>query len=307
MRCLPVLLLAAACTPTTDDPDGSVTLAATYDLSESVGFPEGIAFHEALRAFVVGSLAHGGITRVDADGTETRLFDPDGEGWSSLGVKLHPDTNEALFCAVNQPSEPEATSELWVVDVETGDQRAIALSSPPANCNDVVAVGDDVYLTDRESNRIHRVDLAAGTSEIWLEDDLLTPQLIGNNGIVATDDALLVGQYAPARLLRVPLDDPSGIAEITLSGDAIGTVPDGADGIIWFEGDLLIAANRKVARVSSSDGWQTATVTSADAAVPVAALTEAEGQLYGLKGEVPAFVLGTAPQLPFQIVALDAP
>ena len=71
-------------------------------------------------------------------------------------------------------------SELWRVDPVDGTQTAFALQDPPANCNDVVSVGDSVYLTDRESDRIHRVDLASGTTEVWLTHPELTPSIIGN-------------------------------------------------------------------------------------------------------------------------------
>ncbi len=303
MRILPLLLLAACAV----EEEAVEPLLDVYSLSDEVAFPEGVAFDPEARAFAVGSLGHGGITRIDSDGTETRLFTPSEEGWTSLGIKLHPDTRELLICAVKDPSTDTSRSELWVVDLETGSQRGIPLQGSPADCNDVVAVGDSVYLTDREAPRIHRVDLSTDTSEVWLEHPELEPGLIGNNGIVLVGDALISGQYAPARLLRIPLDAPDQIAPVELSGDPIGTLPDGADGIVVFEGELVIAANLRVARVSSTDDWATATVTAADAPVAIAAVTVAEGRVYGLKGEILPFVLGTPESLPFELRALTLP
>jgi len=282
-------------------------LPTQYDLSDDLAHPEGVTFHEATRSFILGSLGHGAVTQLTAEGEEIELYRPE-EGWTTLGTKVHEPTGRVLMCAVYHPSEEDAASELWVIDVEDASVDRIALADPPNNCNDVVSQGDDVYLTDCESARIHRVDLASGAAEVWLTHDLLEPGIIGNNGIVIADGtSLIVGQYAPAKLLKVPLDDPSSLQEITLSGDAIGTLPDGAAGITWFGDDLLIAANAQMARVTSDDGWETAVVTSTQAPVPIAAVTVAEGQAYGLKGEIVPYVLGTPVGLPFQLVQLDVP
>jgi len=282
-------------------------LPEAFELSDEVAHPEGVTFHEPTRSFIMGSLGHGGVTQLTADGEELELFRPE-EGWTTLGTKVHEATGDVLMCAVWHPSQDDAESELWVIGVEDAEVRRIPLAGAPNNCNDVASEGDDVYLTDRESSRIHRVDLGSETAEVWLTHELLEPGIIGNNGIVLTDEpALIVGQYAPAKLLHVPLADPSAIREIPLSGDDIGTLPDGADGIAWVGDDLLIAANSRVARVSSDDAWATATVVASEAPVPIAAVTVAEGQAYGLKGEVVPFVLGTPVSLPFELVQLDLP
>ncbi len=302
MRATWMLWVFAGCAPQADDPIAPSPLASVYTLPDEVGFPEGFAFDGAERAFLLGSLEHGGITRVDADGATSRLYMPDEDGWMSLGMKLHPDTSELLVCAVRYPNTPTATSALWIIDAQ-GDQRAIALTGQPTNCNDVAPHGDHVFLTDREAGRVHRVTLSTNTAEVWLTDAQLDPGIIGNNGIVLTeDDVLIIGQYTPPRLLRVPLAAPDQIAAITLSGDAIGSLPNGADGIAWFGEDLIIAANQNVARLTSTDGWLTATVVTTAAPQPIAAVTVAEGRLFGLKGEVVPFVLGTPVSLPFQIV-----
>ncbi|MEZ4318509.1 MAG: hypothetical protein R3F61_13435 [Myxococcota bacterium] len=304
MRALFLVLVACAGDPATLPVE---PLLSDYVLSDAVDYPEGMAFRADERAFYVGSLGHGGITRVDADGTETLVFAPDEDGWATLGLKIHPDTGDVLACAVRDPSTPDAVSELWVLDPATAAVQAFPLAGAPANCNDVVAVGDQVYLTDREAPRLHRVDLATGTASVFLEHAELTPQIIGNNGIVHADGALLVGQYAPARLLRVPLDAPETVEEVVLTGDSIGSLPNGADGITWQDDTLVIAANRRLARLTSDDGWQTATVAATDLDVGVAAVTVAEDRRYGLKGEVVAFVLGTPTDRPFRILELPAP
>lgn len=316
MRCVLTLLtlltlltpLLACEPPTGADPDAPSPLPDRYTLSDEVGFPEGMAFHAGTRAFFMGSLEHGGITRVNPDGAESRVYTPADDGWSSLGMKFHPNGDDLLVCAVRWASTPDATSALWVIDAITHTQRAIPLMDPPSNCNDLVAVDDHVYLTDRESARIHRVDLATDEAEVWLTHDALAPGLIGNNGLVVTDDGVLIqGQYAPARLIRIPIDNPDAAETIPQHGDPIGSVPDGADGMVWFDGAIAIAANRRIAAARSDDSWSSAQITAAEAPDAVAALTVAEGRLYGLKGEVVPYVLGTEADLPFAIVALELP
>jgi len=286
----------------TDEP-----LAASYQLPDDAGFPEGIAYRTPDRSFYMGSLEHGSLQRLTAGGELSRVFVPE-DGWTSLGVKVHPDTGDVLACAVRDPSTPAATSELWVHRPDDGSTERIPLQGDPSNCNDLAIDGDVVYLTDREAPNVHRVDLARGSAELWLSDDELTPQIIGNNGLTLTEDgeALLLTQFAPPRLLRVPLDGGS-VTEVSLGGDSLGFLPNGADGMAWVDGHLIIAAHAAVARVASLDGWQTATVWADDTPVDIVAVTDGEGALYGLNGEVIPFVLGGDAELPFEVVELPIP
>lgn len=292
------------------DPDSGgadeVELLEVYDLADEVGFPEGLAWHPGVQAFFIGSIEHGGLTRVDPDGAEHPIETVEEDGWMSLGVRAH--EAEVLVCAVRGAGTDTSRSELWRVDVESEAVVRVPLQTSPADCNDLVVVDGSAYLTDRESGRIHRVDLATNTSEIWLESEALKPGLIGNNGIVVTEGgALVVGQYSPARLVRVPLDAPEEAEAVELSGDSLGTLPNGPDGVVWHGDDLVFVANDVLATVSSSDDFRSADVRSDDAPVGLAAITEAQGQLFGLKGEVVPFVLGTTVDLPFQILAVEAP
>ncbi len=300
-----MFLLALACTA---DPIDSAApeLATSYTLSDAVDFPEGLAWHPEQRAFYVSSLGHGGLTRVDLDGGEVRVFQPEGEGWTSLGGKVG-EEGSVYFCGVQNPSTEQASAELWIHDPNSEDTTRVPLQGV-ANCNDLAIDGRQVFLSDRESARMHRVDLDTLQSEIFLEDPLLEPGLIGNNGLVrTTDGALILGQYSPPKLIRIPIEDREALAEIPLDGDEIGSLPDGADGIAWFGEELVIAANKRVAVVGSSDDWQSGTVRARDLEVGIAAVTVAEGQVYGLKGEVVPWVLGLEPELPFQILAVELP
>ena len=306
------LMCLGACSGGEGEGDGSARTPAEplfeqVDLPDEVGFPEGLAFHASTRAFYIGSLEHGALQRVEADGSVSRVFEPEA-GWASLGIKVHPDTGEVLVCAVKAPSTPSATSELWIHDPASGGTERVPLEGAPSNCNDLVAVGDVVYLTDREAAQIHRVDLATMSSAIWLEHPELEPGLIGNNGLELTEsgDALLLGQFAPARILRVALDG-SDVVPIALSGDGFGALPNGADGMAWVNGSLVVAAHGSIVRLESDDGWASAVGFAAPTPVDIVAVTEAEGALYGLNGEIIPYVLGLPADLPFELLALDMP
>ena len=302
-------LFLLACTDSASDTDtGPAPLAEVYELADDEQFPEGIAFHAGERAFFLSSLTSGGVTRLDADGTESTIHTP-ASGWMSLGMKIDEASDQLVVCAVSAYGTDDTDSAIWAFDPATGEQTASVMLGTAwagANCNDVAFHDGAVYVTDRENLNLYRVDLAAGTAELWFADEALAPSVIGMNGIVVTDDAqLLVGKYSPAELYRVPLDDPGSFEQVSLSGDGIGTLPDGFDGIVRIDDRLAIAGHDSSVVLRSDDGWLSATATPIDSPVGLAAMTVAEGRLYGLKGEVVPWVLGTDVDLPFEVRTLE--
>ena len=307
---LPIVLAAAAIAGCGDDETDNKTepLPDAFVLSDDTMFPEGTAFDAGQRAFFMGSLGHGAILRVDADASTQRIYEPPA-GWSTLGMKISPQSGELVVCAVFEYGMPNTEAEIWSFDVTSGERtHVVPLNSAfaGANCNDVAfdAAGS-VYVTDRENPNLYKVSLTSEAAEVFLTDPLLAPGVIGCNGIeVTADNNLLVGKYSPATLLRIPISDPAALSEVTLGGDAIGSLPNGFDGIV-FDGDVLtVAGNSQVFRITSSDGWASAQVAASMPGVNIAALTVAEGRVYGLKGEIVAYVLNTDPDLPFELRAL---
>ena len=294
------------CADKADDTAGGDALLDVYTLSDDDQFPEGVAFHAGERAFFLSSLTTGAVTRLDADGAESTLYTP-GAGWMSLGMKLDGDT--LAVCAVYGYGQEDTTGAIWAFDATTGAVIAdvdLSAAFAGANCNDVAFDGGYVYVTDRENPNLYRVDLAAGSAELWLTDPALEPGIIGMNGIVVTPGGeLLVGKYSPAELLRVPLADPSALALVALSGDEVGSLPDGFDGIAWDGDALVIAGNSELYRLTSGDDWGSAAVSAVAPGAAIAAVTVAEGRVYGLKGEVVPFVLGTDIDLPFELRAIE--
>ncbi|MCB9763260.1 MAG: SMP-30/gluconolactonase/LRE family protein [Alphaproteobacteria bacterium] len=295
------LLLALACTAKTpDDSGGPAALADAYTLSDEGLFPEGVAFHEGERAFFMGSLEGGAITRLDADGAETVIFEPD-PGWMSLGMKIAPGTDTLVVCAIQGYGTEDVHAALWRFDVTTGARTSEVDLGAGSNCNDVaIDAAGTTWVTDRESPNLYRVP-AGGAAELWATDEALGSTLIGLNGAVLTDTHLLVGIYAPATVLRVALADPTDIQEVAVTGDDLGSLPDGLDGITWFGDTMVIAGNSRVLELRSDDGWASATCTATEQEVAFAAVTVAEGRVYGLKGEIVPYVLGMDVDLPFEL------
>ena len=312
-RMLCVLLLAGCAgdgaeksTETGDAGDELEPLASTYTLEGDTLFPEGIAWSDSERAFFVGSLTQGSLVRIDPDGTQTEVFRPESGTWMSLGMKVDEARGELIACSVRDYGTDAPQSVFQRFSVADGSLLEQLELDPGAVCNDV-AVGSDgrVWITEREGPRLWTVAPGSERAEVWAEDAAFEPQIIGCNGVVVVDDnTVLVGKYAPGKLLRIDPADPGSIHEVTLSGDGLGELPDGADGM-FLDGDtLLVAANATWFTVESSDGWSTATTTAHTPPAAIAAVTVAEGRRYGLKGEVVPFVLGTAVSLPFQILEL---
>lgn len=307
---VPLLLLALMASACADD-ETTVQpepLPDVFTISEDAGFPEGTAFAESERAFFFGSLGRGAIIRMDADGSQSDVFEPPA-GWSTLGMKISPQTGELVACAVFHFGLADTEAEIWSFDVASGERTHVVPLKDVfagANCNDVAFDSSgNVYVTDRENPNLYKVSLENESAALFLSDPLLAPDIIGCNGIeVTSDNNLLVGKYAAAALLRIPIDNPSGLTEVVLGGDPTGSLPDGFDGIVFHNDVLTVAGNSQVFRITSSDGWSSAQVTSTAPGVNIAAVTVAEGRIYGLKGEIVAFVLNTDTDLPFELRAL---
>ncbi len=284
----------------------TVELADRYELTGDTLFPEGLAWSTSQSAFYLGSLTAGSIVRLDPDGTQTELYRPASGTWMTLGMKVDEGTDSLLVCAIENYGTDAPQSVLQVFGLADGSLRRSVPLDPGAVCNDVVSVQGRVLITEREGGRIWRVDPDDTAAQVHLEDPMLDPEIIGLNGIVApSPDFVVVGKYAPGRLLRVDVGDAPTVREITVSGDGLGSLPDGPDGIAMVHGDLVIAANETVFTVSSDDDWQTATSRAHVPPEAVAAVTLAGDRVFGLKGEVVPYVLGAEVSLPFAVVALD--
>jgi len=294
--------------PPADPPPAPEGLRDVYDLDGGDLHPEGMAFHSGERAFFFGSLNGGVVRRMEADGTQSTAFDVGEEDWVTLGMRVHP-TGPLVVCALHGFGGDAQNAQVWMIDPSTGERTRVVDLEPlqtGSGCNDVGFDADGlVYVTDRENPNLYRFALD-GPPELFRTDDELSSSILGLNGVDLSPDgdAMIVTRYLPAALVRVPLDPQEPVTRVDLDGDGFGTLPNGADGMLRQGDDILVAGHTRVLRFTSDDGWQTATGVGTSPPENIAALTVAEGTLYGLKGEVTNFVLGTDPDLPFRILAL---
>jgi sugar lactone lactonase YvrE len=266
-------------------------LKDVYDLDGAGLFPEGVTWDPVARAFYVGSLGDGSVHRVDA---ETRRL------WA---------------CASERGGGKAQV--VWVFDLESTELLEsfdLGEIADGADCNDV-ALGPDgrAYASDPPLGVVHRLELG-GTAEIWATSPSFTPDVpgLGLNGLAVTPDesALIVAKFLPPTLFRISLEDPTAITKITLTGDLFegGTAISGADGIVFVGDALFVVFDDVVKRVDLDAGATMGVVSTIDPPSDgLSTATVAEGELYVVKSEVTAFVLGQRPELPFQILRVPVP
>jgi len=290
-----------------DTTGGGPALLDDYPLDGDMMFPEGVAFDPTQRGFFVGSLTDAGITRVDADGTQSVFVASSPTMLGSAGMKVDDVARRLWVCGSNDQEQ----SQVYVYDLDDAsllETFELGLLVDTASCNDLALDGSGVaYVTDPPSSAIHRL-AAGGDASVWATDPEFDPEFmdLGLNGIAVTPDgtAVIVTKFIAKRLLRVAMDDPTQIVEIELGGEDFGggSLIAGPDGIV-FAGDVLfVVFDDVVAQVVLNVEW-----TAGDVSIltpPYAGLstaTVAEGEVYVVKSEVTAFALGSAPDLPFRI------
>jgi len=283
-----------------------------YEISGDEVYPEGIAFDTSGEAFFFGSLSDGAVRRMDVEGNQTDFAAGPPGAWSSRGLKVDARNGRVWVCATETRVGTEA---VWVLDLATGDVVEVfelADSDPAAGCNDLALDGAGVaYVSDPPLGAVHRIT-AGGADEIWATDPAWAPLPglgLGVNGLAVTPDGnyLIQGMYSPQSLFRVALADGTDITPIDLSGDNFGgaTPIAGVDGIVFNDDALFVVFADVVKRVDFDDDWTTGSVTTVevpDVGDGLSTATVAAGAVYVVKSEVTAFVLGSDPDLPFEIV-----
>ena len=288
----------AGAVPHDDDASGPAALSAEYVLSSEDSVPEGITFDPEERAFFVGSLNGGGITRVGADGTETELRAAD--GGSVAGLKVDADARRLWACA---------SSEVLVYDLATSQLThtfPLSEAAEGATCNDVTVDGSGrAYLTDSAGPNIYTVHVDEPSASLFATDPRFDATTLGLNGIElnAAGDALLVAKFLAGKLFRVALSSPTEIIEVELTGAAFSA----PDGLAVLDGNLYSVSDAELKRVVfENDQELTGEVTvSPFAEGGLSTATVAEGQLYAVKSETVNFVVGEPLNLPFKIVRID--
>lgn len=311
---LPVLVSLAALAACDDDPVGldpivdndGRTYQGTYAIDAV--HTEGGIYDPAQHAFFVGSLASGGVYRVDGETGETEaFFEPDEAGsWWTLGMDIDPMNDRLYVCAMDDRRELEEEHDyagwLWGFDLITGDRVVREPLSIGSNgtCTDVAVAADGtVYVNDRQHPRLYVYD--EGRLQLLVEDDELSGAIVGQNALLVLPDqsALLSLVYLPSRLVRIDLESLT-ITEVDIAGDFSDLVPalSGADGMTFTDGGaLLVAFTSQVNRLATNDNWFSAASITVD--VDGGGLTDVVHTPLGdylLNGQAVDFALGNDPE-----------
>jgi len=242
-------------------------------------YPEGVEWDAKNQRFLVSSMRKGEIGSVKDDGTYW-VFAKDPRMISSVGLEIDATRDRVLACnsdaGAGEKASPATTGKLAalaVFQLSTGNLiQYIDLAKGLDGghfCNDIAIDKDGTaYITDSFSPIIYKVDTNYNAS-VLINDNSFTGKSFNLNGIVVKDNYLLVDKMNSGQLFKIPLDNPESFNEVIVKEDLKG-----ADGLLWAaDGSLLVIANNNahigiaasaatnaVFRLTSSDGWQTATI-----------------------------------------------
>jgi sugar lactone lactonase YvrE len=272
-------------------------------------YPEGGAFDPADRAFFVGSLRHGNITRVAPDGTESIFYAGTGEADRlTLGMQVDAARRQLWVCTTK-----DSLGRIWIFDLASKTRVAdidLTRVNPVAACNDILLDTDgSALISDRENHHIYKIDTARKVS-IWADNPLLGGAIVSLNSMAFTADhrAVLTAVYLPPTLVRVDLANPRDVRQVALSGDLFMdgfNLLNGPDDLVMHDGQLIVAFGSTIKRVTPSDAsWTKATVKSTRTIGGVTALVEDGANLYGINGQSVRFLLKVPPH-PFEIFSID--
>jgi sugar lactone lactonase YvrE len=277
-------------------------------------FPEGGAFDPVDRAFFVGSLRHGNITRVDESGNESVFYPGTGENERyTLGMQVDAGRRQLWVCTTK-----DSLGSIWVFDLTSRQRIAnidLTIVNPKAACNDVLLESSQrvtfgsALISDRENHHIYRVD-ASGRVAIWADSPLLEGKLVSLNSMDFTEDGkyLLTATYLQPTLVRVNVANPSDVRRVDLTGDMFMdgfNVLNGPDDLVIRNGELIVAFGSSIKRVRPTDStWTKARVTSTRTIGGVTALVEDGARIYGINGQSVRFALGVPPRA-FEIFEID--
>lgn len=274
-------------------------------------FPEGIAVKG--RSFFVGSTTDGTIFRGTTRAPAMKPFSPAGTDGrtTAIGMKV---LKKHLIVAGG------GTGKVFVLDARDGRSVA-ALDTAPAGAptflNDV-AVGSrrTAYVTDSQRPLLHKVTLgkrgAAPTITPFL-DFTGTPFAyqagFNANGIVSARGGriLLIVQSNTGKVFRVNTRTKD-VSQVDLGGVALTN----GDGLVLRGRTLLVVRNQQelIVPVRMSRDLRRGTVgtgATSDALRYPTTAAFAGGRLLVVNAQFDRRNAGVAPELPFDVVALDAP
>jgi sugar lactone lactonase YvrE len=174
----------------------------------------------------------------------------------AIGVETAP--NGTAYVAVASQDE---NAGVWSVATDGTTEQLVSISGFP---NDILfdADQDRMLVTESQGGIVYSVT-PDGTRSTWLDDDRLSTEGFGANGLTRTEDGTIYVAVTQAagdtgRLLEVPVTSNGAAGEPAMfyEGEAIL----GADGITARDSDIYVAANSQNRVVRVSPDGSTATV-----------------------------------------------
>lgn len=227
----------------------------TYDLPDTVSFPEGVAYDAEAGVLYTGSATNGVLIRIDAAthaveevASAGTLVPADLDTFPGvLGMEV--DKVKRLWVAGGR------TGMIWVLDTGTGTviRRLTVPTAGKSLINDVALIGSAAYFTDTSVPTLWRIQAgsgAVGEVEPWLDftgTAVEYAQGSNLNGITATPDggSLIVVQMTKGLLFRI---DVASRAVTTI--DTAGEDLSGADGLV-LDGDLLYVVRQRAGEIAA--------------------------------------------------------
>ncbi|MFD1469848.1 SMP-30/gluconolactonase/LRE family protein [Hymenobacter caeli] len=238
-------------------------------------YPEGLQYDATGGRFLVGSQTAGALGAVADDGTYS-VFADDASLVSTIGLYFDAPRNRVLVAVSDPGYNKQRTTaatlrklaRLAIFNRDNGQLvRTVDLGGLRPNyathfANDAAVDGQgNIYVTDSFAPLIYKID-AQGTATVFLEDARLAAPAgaFGLNGIVYHPDGyLLVAKSDAGALYKVPLSNPAGFTVVNTTGLNLSAI----DGLRLQDNNTLQAvtnAQAKVYRLTSADGWATATL-----------------------------------------------
>lgn len=228
-------------------------------LSTGRPVPENIAFDASGDLYV--GITGGSVRRLPADRTDEAGLGLD----ATIEVATYPGgvagvtiSDGTLYTAVNGSSG--SVYEYDLDDDQTPAELGTVLPDGNGFVNDLFVDGDRLLVTESFGGAVYEVALGDGTTERWVQDDLLDTSSFGANGITRIDDMVYVAVTRAGdvgRIVAVPVaaDGSAGTPDTYVEDQALF----GADGLTARGPQLYVAVNaaNRITRVTPSGRLRT--------------------------------------------------
>jgi len=251
-------------------------LPNSIEVNASGLYPEGISYNSKDKRFYLGSYHQGKIVSLDSEG-KLYPFAEDESLITIVGVEIDEKNNRLIACntdlGFSVKSSNATIAQLAKVEVyDLSTQKKIqtydlsTLYQGGHFVNDLTLdKAGNIYVTDSFSPVIYKIAMDSTLSIFAQDDRFVTEQgQFGLNGIVSSDDYLIVAKSEGAKLFKIALDNGENIQEIEVDKNL-----NSIDGLLLnAKNELLVSSNNFVGqgydeavyKLSSSDTWKSATV-----------------------------------------------